>query len=121
MKLIMKKAPTIAASAHASGLIFQTSLGSKYDHIVTLNSNLSSLKLWVGEVTFTFSNSTYAMKDISTATGGVVTSSNVKGFAGIGVGGGYRFAVNSQKTDVVAYDTSAVTGDRTVLGVFFYS
>lgn len=96
-------------------------IGCKYDHIVTLNSNLSSLKLWVGEVTFTFSNSTYAMKDISTATGGVVTSSNVKGFAGIGVGGGYRFAVNSQKTDVVAYDTSAVTGDRTVLGVFFYS
>ena len=36
MKLMMKKAPTTAASAHASGLIFQTSLGSKYDQIANL-------------------------------------------------------------------------------------
>ena len=32
---MMKKAPINATSAQASGLIFQTSLGCKYDHIAT--------------------------------------------------------------------------------------
>ena len=89
--------------------------------IAKLNSNLSELKIWVGELSFPFNNQSYCSIAISTATGGIVTADNIKAFSGIGLGAGLRYALSSNKQSIVAYDVAATSSTFTVLGIFFYT
>lgn len=93
------------------------------EHIASLNSNKSSLKIYVASVTYTFSNSDYSQNiDISTLTGGVVTSSNVLTAFGACPGGNISISMNTSKTTIGVHVLGgAFTGSLNGYVVFMYS
>lgn len=91
------------------------------EQMAKLNSNKSTLKLWVGTLTFTFSNTNYASVSISNETGSVVTSSNIQGFTGLGVGKALHYGSSADKTTLYAFADENINTSVSVLCVFFYS
>ena len=88
----------------------------------TLNSNLGGLKFYAKVITFVFSNQDYKTVNISTETGGVVTSSNIKGVTCCPIGEfKATFGVSGGKDTLFVGLPSAATVSRDVMCVFFYS
>lgn len=92
-----------------------------YDHIAKLNSNLNSLKIWSGTVSFSFPNRNYSLSvNLETVTGNIVTKNNVISLFGIGQGYPFYFTFDSNK-NVVAFGANAINADVDVYIIAFYS
>jgi hypothetical protein len=87
-----------------------------------LTERFDGLKLYKKEISVTFNNKIYAGSfNISTETGGIVTSSNIKGMAVTGIGVAMYPVLSSNKSQFYIYSNEVQNVTTPAECIFFYT